>query len=248
MTTTVALLQFAPQERTIPKNLAFIRKNLAPLRDAIVVLPELFLGSYGAHPLFFFDEDDLPGVLAPLVKLSRDRRLAVVGSLPVSSGGSSYNRAISIADGEIQTLYDKVLLFEDERDVFSPGEHALNVAHHGSIAFTAQICLDIYDPRPAHKAAEDGAQLVLGPACVSIEHLRTIHRVRALENQVVSVFCNRCGRDWSGAEYLGRSAIFLPDGGEHSLGSTDERLVTFELGPSTLAQMASMRRRLLVTA
>jgi predicted amidohydrolase len=241
----VALLQFAPQTREISKNLEFIVRSLARLRDAIVVLPELFLGSYVTHPLFFFDERDLPKVLAPLTELSRNRRLELVGSLPVASGGLSYNRALSIAGGEIRTLYDKVLLFEDERDRFAPGTDALNVAHHGGIAFTAQICLDILDPLPARTASEAGVALIVSPACVSVDHLRAIHRARALENQMISVFCNRCGHDWGGTEYLGRSGIFLPDGRELSLDSTEETLVTFTLRSSTLEQMAATRQRLL---
>jgi len=224
----VGFLQFAPQLRSASENLGFIVSRLGSLRHAIVVLPELFLGSYrDPSP----SEEDLERVLAPLIDLSHRRSLSIVGSLPVRAGDRTFNRAVAIDDGRLcAPVYDKVRLFEDEAVRFARGSSADNVVELQGVRCCVQICLDVVDPIPAHRAAHAGAQVLLGPSTVSVDFLRTIHKARSLENQVVSVFCNRHGREpVDGTAYLGRSAIFLPDGSEESAGRHDDRLTALTL-------------------
>jgi predicted amidohydrolase len=53
--------------------------------------------------------------------------------------------------------------------------------------------------------------LLVAPASVSVNFIQTILKARSLENQIITVFCNRVGVD-NGIYYSGGSSIFYPDG------------------------------------
>jgi predicted amidohydrolase len=111
---------------------------------------------------------------------------------------------------------------------------------------SVRICMDIVDPLPLRTHASRGIQLILGPAAVSVDFLRTLHKARALENQTLSVFCNRRGVDPAdGTVYLGNSAIFFPDGREQGLPSDHDGLVKVTLRQADLDAIDDARRRLL---
>lgn len=237
---TVGVLQFAPQRRSLRKNIDFIRRQVRRLSDAIVVLPEFFLGSYTDHPLFFLPEAELNAVLAPLLELTQERTVSLVGSLPIESNGRTFNRAVLIHEGEVQTVYDKARLFGDEKHIFHLGESNAATISINGVKCSVRICMDIFDPLPSEESGE--VLLILGPSAVSVDHLRTIHKARALENQAMSVFCNRSGEDpWSLTQYLGRSTIFHPDGNEDELDGVSEELKTVELGPAEIRTIAASK-------
>jgi predicted amidohydrolase len=242
---TIGLLQFAPQVRSAHENVQFVVSRIRRLQDATIVLPECFLGSYGDYPLFFHEESELGRILEPLLRVSVDRRLALVGSLPVHSSAGSFNRALLLHQGIIYTIYDKVRLYGDEHGHFEQGDTAHNVVHipDFDLTCTVQICLDISDPLPLQSPALRSVQLVLGPSTVSVDFLRTFHKVRALETQTISIFCNRTGSDLGGAiTYLGRSAIFFPDGSECCLSAEDEALKLITLDRQQLRDMTEARK------
>jgi predicted amidohydrolase len=240
----IGFLQFAPQLRTETQNLRLILRELGRASDAIVVLPELFLGSYRNFPLFLQDERELGQVLAPLLELTRERRLSVVGSLPICSGGRNYNRAVLVEGGELHVVYDKFQTFGDEAVTFSDGASPNQVVRLKGMRCMVQVCMDVVDPVPLHHAAQEGLQLILGPSTVSVDYLRTIHKARALETQAISVFCNRSGSEpTDGTQYLGSSAIFFPDGTELSVPPDVERLELFSIGAAGAHVMASLMSR-----
>lgn len=221
----IGFLQFAPQVRSERENVKFICSAVQGVSDATIVLPEFFLGSYKNDRLFFLRQEDLINILGPLLAVSAKQRLRFVGSLPVHCEGRNFNRALLISEGNISTAHDKVRLFGPEIGVFSAGKSSYRLVDIAGLASTVQICMDISDPAPVRAAATAGVDLVLSPSTVSVDFLRVIHRARALENQVISVFCNRHGVDDDGTVYLGRSAIFFPDGSDVSASGGEDRLV-----------------------
>jgi predicted amidohydrolase len=240
----IGLLQFAPQTRSVDANVQFIRSAVRHESDALIVLPELFLGSYRAYPLFFPDERELQSCLAPLAEVSKLQRLHFGGSLPVQVDGRNFNRAVVVTEGDVRYVYDKTQLFDSETHFFRSGRRSTGTIELSGLACTVQICLDILDPGPTRAAVRAGAQLILGPSSVSVDFLRVIHRARALENQVISIFCNRCGTDSDGTQYLGRSAVFFPDGTERSVNADDEALELVPVQEAAFEAMAATRKRL----
>jgi predicted amidohydrolase len=223
---TVGLLQYGPQDRTPAENVDFIARRLAGVRDAIIVLPEFFLGSYTAYETSILERAPLAERLRPLQSLTAERNISLVGSLPVRKGGGAANNVAMVDRGTTRfSVQDKGRLFGKEEADFTPGAQPRRTTM-GSLDVSVQICMDIVDPLPAREAVGQGARAILGPSAVSVDFLRTIHKARALENQVVSVFCNRIGTEADGIRYLGRSALFLPDGAELAAGQATEELLT----------------------
>jgi predicted amidohydrolase len=244
-TVVIALLQFAPQSRTPKQNVAFIASQARELKNALVVLPEFFLGSYADYPLFFPDFREITKVLQPLLALTSRRRITFVGSLPVRVGAENYNRALMLRDGEVQTIYDKVKLFGTETDQFANGESTSSIVEIDGLKCSVQICMDIADPVALRSETLRGAQVVLSPSAVSVDYLRHIHRGRAIENQTVSVFCNRSGAEPGLTRYMGNSAIFMPDGSEQALDADAEGLQSITVDPAFFQTIDRRRRELL---
>jgi predicted amidohydrolase len=256
---TIGLLQYAPQLRdSVRDNIADIIAGLVAVRDAIIVLPEFFLGSYpdfarhasgaGASDASespdvpdvpdathapevpdALDEAELAAVLEPLRDVSMRQGLSLVGSLPIRAGRTTVNGVVVIDRGVMSfSAHTKQRLFAGESERLAPGSRADHL-WIGGARCSVQVCMDIVDPLPVRQAVRAGARLVLGPATVSVDYLRTIHKARALENQVVSVFCNRPGKAADGTEYMGRSAIFLPDGSELAAPRDEEQVLLVDV-------------------
>ncbi|WP_017627117.1 carbon-nitrogen hydrolase family protein [Nocardiopsis chromatogenes] len=240
----IGFFQFAPGERSAQENIAAVRSALDGARDAVIVLPEFFLGAYRG-PGERFPAGGLADVLRPLTEAAADRRLRLVGSLPVQCSRGRVNRAVVIGPDGPRAVHDKVRLFGAERAALTPGAAGHRVVGVAGLPCTVQICMDIADPGPARAAAAEGAAAVLSPSAVSVDLLRILHRARAVENQVVSVFCNRHGTDPDGTVYLGRSAVFLPDGTDVSAPADADALVLRALRPELLRAWSEARRALI---
>ncbi|WP_017538905.1 carbon-nitrogen hydrolase family protein [Nocardiopsis halophila] len=251
----IGFFQFAPGARSARENIAAVRTALDTYGDggaeaadgldgAVVVLPEFFLGPYRS-PDERFPADGLADLLRPLTEAAADRRLRLVGSLPVRCSRGWVNRAVAIGPHGPSAVHDKVRLFGPERAAFTAGGTRHRVVDVAGLPCTVQICMDIADPGPARAAAAEGAAAVLSPSAVSVDLLRILHRARAVENQVVSVFCNRHGTDPDGTVYLGRSAIFLPDGTDVSAPADADALVLRTLPPERLRSWSDARRSLI---
>lgn len=211
------VVQFDPQARTVDKNIGYLCRQARKHRDALIILPELFLSSYSNYTCI--NASQLRATLAPLLRIGVQHNLAFVGSLPVKTRRGTFNRGLYI-NGERIQIKDKKNLFGQEKTTMSPGR-TNPLFYYKNIAFCLQICLDIIDPVPSHHATQKGAKLIINPATVSVDFLRTIGKARALENNVTTVFCNRSGREVDGVRYLGRSATFFGDGTEKGLASTE---------------------------
>ncbi|WP_345702921.1 carbon-nitrogen hydrolase family protein [Pseudonocardia eucalypti] len=224
----IGVLQYAPQSRTMRENVELICNLAESLKSAIVVLPEYFLGEYRTDPMpLAFDV--VQEELSPLCKLSLDNELVFVGSLPLGDTEAASNEVVVLDNGHLQrTALAKQMLFGDESRHLLSGETNELLKLNG-VAATVRICLDIANPIASREAVSSGARLILSPSTVSVDFLPAIHRARALENQVVSVFCNRCGMSSDGTRYLGRSALYFPDGSGFALDSVAEQLLAVDI-------------------
>ncbi|MDA2811697.1 carbon-nitrogen hydrolase family protein [Nocardiopsis sp. RSe5-2] len=240
----IGFFQFAPGARAARENIAAILAGLEGVRDAVIVLPEFFLGAYRS-PGEHLPEGGLADLLRPLTAAAADRRLRLVGSLPVRCSRGRVNRAVAIGPDGPRAVHDKVRLFGTEWAALTPGTAGHRVVDVAGLPCTVQICMDIADPGPTRAAAAEGAAAVLSPSAVSVDLLRILHRARAVENQVVSVFCNRHGTDPDGTVYLGRSAVFLPDGTDVSAPAGADALVLHTLRPDRLRAWSRARRSLI---
>jgi len=237
---SVAVFQLSPQDRSIQGNLDFIGNRLSSLKDALVVLPELFLGSSSSFESVRSQE--LVSTLGKLVTLSENNALTLVGSIPVFENNNSYNRAIAIANGELHSIYDKVKLFNEEKDAFRQGQLMPSYLTFFDFKVSCQICLDIIDPLVTNYLVNKGVEIICVPASVSIDLLPKVVQARSLENQIITLFANRCGIDSDGIKYRGESSIFLPNGQSYSLGNREEELCILSIDTSIVELMKKTRK------
>lgn len=241
----IGFLQYAPHERGLDENINFIIKSTVALSRSLLVLPEFFLGSYTNFTLI--EEEDLLLKLRPLIAHSLNRNLAFVGSVPIQVGNRAFNRSIYVNNGEVITSYDKRNLFGLEKQTLNPGERPYQVLNYSNLKFSVQICLDNADPLASHDAVRRyGINLLAAPASVSVSFIRDILKARSLENQIVTIFCNRVGND-DGIYYSGRSSIFFPDGRE-VVARADTDLVLTSISERDLAHQIFQRQSLFTTA
>jgi len=208
----------APFGRDVQAGLDRIEQIVSRARSRgaeLVVLPEAALGGYLFEPV-------LPGArtsVAPPPELSPDgpeiERLArIAGPTVVCAGyteaapGGRYSSAVCVSGDGVLGHQRKVHLPPGEKGQFLSGE--------GFEAFDTPlgrmgmlVCYDKVFPEAARELSLDGAGIIASlaawPVCrarpatrtkhdTQVEHFNLLDRVRALENQVVWVSANQCGR------------------------------------------------------
>lgn len=236
----ISVFQFGPQDRSIQGNLEFIEDKLSGVNNALVVLPELFLGSaYSIEPM---PVEELASTLNMLVSLSKSNALTLVGSLGVLENDDLYNRAIAIANGELHTLYDKQKLFKEEKETFNRGKSLPTYFTFSNLKVSCQICLDVIDPLVTNFLTRQGIEILCVPASFSINLLPKVIQARSLENQIITLFANRCGIDDGRIQYHGKSSIFLPNGESHTLGDKEEELKVISVDSCLVKSMRETRK------
>ncbi len=167
----------------------------------LVIFPEQAVAGYPAEDLWlkphFLDAarraiDEIAAGVAGLV--------AVIG-FP-ERDGATYNSAAVLADGEVQTVYRKILLPNysvfDERRYFEPGD-APALIELGEIRVGLTICEDIWYPGPPASAeALAGASLIVNPSASPYHRGKGSYRERmiqgrARETGAAMAMCNLVG-------------------------------------------------------
>lgn len=230
-TLNVAAIQFNIALGDIERNLAKAEAALSRAADRgarLAVLPEMWSAGYDYRGLATHAAAS-PGVLERVARLSAERNLVVVGSLPEAADGKIYNTVTAIDCGRIVGSYRKLHMFSTmgEDRFLSPGDRTLVAATSvGQLGIA--ICYDLRFPELFRKMALEGAEILCLPAewpKPRREPWITLLRARAMENQLFVVAANCCGIQGT-LDFFGTSLILsaygeiLAQGGE-----TDVELV-----------------------
>ena len=130
----------------------------------LMLTPELALSGYPPEDLLLRD-GFLSSCLETLHQLATQiSGIAVVVGHPDEVNGERFNAASVLRDGRVLTTYHKFSLPNhsvfDEVRYFSEG-NAPCVFEHEGVRFGINICADIWEPLPAQRAKEAGAQVLL---------------------------------------------------------------------------------------
>jgi predicted amidohydrolase len=199
----------------------------------LIVFPEATLGGYiyerrpgdpvrvAAAP-----PPALPGHAEVFARLGRAAGSAVIciGYTEAAPGGP-FSSAVCLSGDGILGRHRKVHLPAGERGVFRPGEaFAAFDTPVGRLGML--VCYDKVFPEAARALALDGAEIV---ACLSawpvcrrrparwmrhdrqVHHFNLLDQARAVENQVVWVSANHCGR-FGRLRFPGQAKVVDPDG------------------------------------
>jgi predicted amidohydrolase len=221
--------QLAPLPGDSAANVARLDSALAshPSVD-LAVFPELFLTGYEASGATAEAGDDLVAV----ADVARDHGTALIVGFAEGDGARLYDSVACVeGDGRVVAVYRKTHLFDREAERFSAGD-SLVIAQLGGLRIGLLVCFDLEFPEPARALAAAGADL-LATCSANMWPYGECHalcaRVRALENGIPHVYCNRVGREM-GMRFVGgslavdRSGVVVAGCGAHA-----EELIEVEL-------------------
>ncbi|MCL5060674.1 MAG: NAD+ synthase [Candidatus Thermoplasmatota archaeon] len=169
---------------------------------ALLLTPEMSICGYPAEDLVL--RHDFTAACAAAVQqlaAAAPPELALIVGYPERSDDGLFNAAVLLRGGRIETVYRKHHLPNhsvfDEQRVFDRGD-APCVFACGGVKFGLNICGDIWEPGPATRAMEAGADWLLVPNA-SPYHLNkerervAVARSRQLEAGLPIVYANMVG-------------------------------------------------------
>ncbi len=155
---------------------------------SLMLTPELALTGYPPEDLLLRD-DFYRDCHASLVRLAHvlPPSVTVVVGHPARSEGHHYNAASVLHGGQVVATYHKHELPNysvfDEVRYFVPGDQPLVFSHKG-VKFGVLICADVWDPAPAIKARDAGAEVLLALNASPYHLEKQITRYEVLRDRV----------------------------------------------------------------
>ncbi|MCP9237846.1 nitrilase-related carbon-nitrogen hydrolase [Lewinella sp. JB7] len=156
--------------------------------------------------------------LAGIRQLASENKTAVLLGLSERAGNDIYNTiAVIDATGALIHTYRKTHLVSiepiNEHRYITPGD-ALGVFSLGGVTAGIMTCYELRFPEVARALTLRGVKLLFVPAAwplVRVDHLTTLLRARAIENQIFVISSSRVGTD-AGTRFSGSSMIIDPNG------------------------------------
>ncbi|NJB86478.1 putative amidohydrolase [Lewinella marina] len=213
--------QFNAELGAVDRNLKRIEGLLAELvpgETDLVLFPEMCDTGYAMDVIVeravTWDENHLAGIKREAARLGA----TVVVGVSERTGNDVFNTAAVIdAAGKLACKYRKTHLVSiapiHEDRYLTPGG-ALGFFAAGGTNFGVMTCYELRFPEVARTLTLRGARVLLVPTAwpaVRVEHLTSLLRARAIENQVFVVCAGRVGTD-AGTTFSGNSMIIDPNG------------------------------------
>ena len=218
----VTVVQNSPQFGAPQKNRKDVEELIFSQEDpasGLIVLPELFATGYQ-----FVTKEEVDNLAEPeegptfhfLSILSKRTGAVVVGGLPIRRKEGISNGALVVLGDRLLASYDKVHLFDRERDFFVEGKSPLPVVDTPFGPLGLMICFDWLFPEALRSLALSGATVVAHPANWVLPFGPQGMILRSVENRVFTVTANRVGVEERGGlpplRYIGESQIVSPKG------------------------------------
>ncbi len=240
---TVAIVQNQPEFGYPEKNRDSVAQMVLERPDPsadLLVLPELFASGYQ-----FDSRAEVEELAEPekgptyrfLSELSSETGAVVVAGLPVKRDGGIANSALAVYGKTILASYDKIHLFDEERDFFIEGARPLPVVQTPFGPLGLMICFDWLFPEALRSLALSGALVVAHPSNWVLPFGPQGMILRSVENRVFTVTANRTGREERGGRppltFIGQSQIVGPRGDIIARAPADTSvLLTGEIEPA----------------
>jgi predicted amidohydrolase len=197
---TVGYMQFCPVRCDVAANVAAVERLLEGVRADLVVLPELANSGYlYATPTDlapYAEPGDGTGLfLAALCRLSAHTGGMIVTGFAERGAQGLYNSAAAVTASGVRQVYRKTHLFQDEQDLFLPGDSGFGVFEHRGARIGMMVCFDWFFPESARTLALLGAQIIAHPANLVLPWCQTAMVTRCLENGVFAITTNRFGAE-----------------------------------------------------
>lgn len=236
----IALYQNSPVFGEVEHNINDVCQAVENEDFDILVLPELFATGYqfkNRDEVFSYaDEIDSGLTFERMGKLAAQKEALIIYGFPEKIGEKLYNSAIAIDPTGNSFLYQKTHLFDNEKNMFDPGETGFSVFEYKKAKIGMMICFDWRYPESARRLALNGAQIIAHPANLVLTTCPEAMITRALENLVFTITADRVGEEHRFGQSLtfsGRSRIISPQGKILSeLGEKETGFISAEIDPS----------------
>lgn len=231
----LGFFQYAVFYRDRAANLEYIANQVSAETFDLLVLPELFTSGYCSD-----DPDDMRTQAEALTESSTVKALreiagccggTIVGTIPEIDNGTLFNTAVVVNGSGLSGVQRKVHLTDYEKRCFSPGD-AIQVIDVSGVGVGIMTCFDSWFPAFGAMLKQGGAEVFCVPSSFGGPVTPTILPIRARENQVFLINCNRIGEEVIGGvvePFCGGSQIVSPDGEVLAEAGGEEELVFIEV-------------------
>lgn len=226
-TLSIAAIQTTLVWENPEENRELLQQRIRDLKGDvdIVILPEMFTSGFTMNAARVFET--MEGETLRLLKiLSKEKNVAIVGSLVIQESNNYYNRLVFVTpDGNI-SYYDKRHTFTlaGEHEVYASGIEKVIITYKGW-KLCPQICYDLRFPVWARNTEDyDVLLYVANWPKKRIKAWDVLLQARAIENMSYCIGVNRVGLDGNNFEYTGHSAIYNPLGDTVVYSEQDETL------------------------
>jgi len=235
----VAFFQYSPFFGNPEKNLDLIRKNTRKAEPIdILVLPELALTGYTFKDYgeaYSLSEEIDRKSCEELISIAGENSLVMAVGFLEREGKNLYNSAILIDGKGILGVYRKIHLFDEEKNIFKPGDKGFPVFSVHGVNIGLLVCFDWVFPEAMRTLALNGADIILHPSNLVLPYYQKAAVTRAIENRVFIVLANRTGiedRFDMRNEFTGCSEIVDPKGKVIlEAGKADEGIFSIDINP-----------------
>jgi len=218
----ISVVQNSPEFGAVEKNMEKVR-NLVFAKNGyradLIVLPELFATGYqfiSKSEVGQLSEEENGPTFKFLAELSKETGAIVVGGLPLKRPGGIANSALVVSGDDILASYDKIHLFDEERDFFIGGDKPLPIVSTPFGPMGVMICFDWLFPEALRSLALAGALVVAHPSNWVLPFGPQGMILRSVENRVFTATANRTGREERGGKapltFIGQSQVIGPLG------------------------------------
>ena len=212
----------------IEDNLKKIEKYLSNVsNNSIFVLPEMFSSGFDNENLDKHTKKT-PTILKWLEKVSDEKRLTIIGTLPEKVKGKIFNRAFIVDNGKVIYKQSKIKLFKPtgEDKYFHSGKR-LKVIETSKGKIGILICFELRFPDLAYKLRKNNVEILVIPAewgKSRKKHFEILSRARAIEEQAFVITSDTTG-EIGDIEMAGSSGIYSPWGDVIDFEDRKERLL-----------------------
>ncbi|WP_149273182.1 amidohydrolase [Pareuzebyella sediminis] len=189
----------------------------------LIVFPEMFTTGFTMAP-YNMDSSEGERTLEWMRSKSREKNVAMMGSISFHEHGSYANRLFFVQPNGKVSWYDKRHTFTlaGEDQVYVSGKKKVLIEYKG-FNICPMICYDLRFPVWARNTINyDVIVYVANWPEPRILAWDTLLRARAIENMAYCVGVNRIGEDESGHRYCGHSGIYDTLGAEVAFSDKEE--------------------------
>ncbi len=215
----VGFYQFRPLFGKVEKNLDKVLSTLDGTDADLIVLPELaFTGYYfsGRQEAYDLAQDVTSSyVIEQLVELCKKNNFYLVSGFCEKYLDQCFNSSVLIGPQGLLQTYRKIHLFNEEKNIFSPGDTPLKVYSIGDVKVGMMVCFDWAFPEVTRTLALLDADIICHPSNLVLSWCQDTMLTRCLENRVFAITTNRYGADQrphGELKFTGKSQIVEPGG------------------------------------